>query len=258
MSSDVSVEIGEDFVAKVQIHRPPHNFFDDGLIRSIADALEELDEKPSVRVILLVSEGKNFCAGADFSGRSAEDPIKKGEGARSLYEQGLRLFGTNKPIIAVVQGAAIGGGLGLALVADFRMGTPESRFAANFAKLGFHHGFGMTVTLPLVVGLQRALEMLYCGERIGGRKALEIGLCDRLASSGQLEEEGRRFAQEIASSAPLAIQSIRRTMRGHLPLLIAEATNRENAEQTRLKETSDFAEGVRASTERRSPHFTGE
>jgi 2-(1,2-epoxy-1,2-dihydrophenyl)acetyl-CoA isomerase len=247
---DVKVELGDDFVARLEIVRPPDNFFDRALIASIADALEALDRESSCRVIVLCSEGKHFCAGADFRGRPLDT-----EGGRHLYDEAVRVFATNKPIIAAVQGAAIGGGLGLALAADLRIAAPEARFSANFARLGFHHGFGLSVTLPLVVGPQRALELLYTGARVPGEQALEIGLCDRLAPLADLRDQAHAFALEIAGSGPLAIESIRATMRADLAERIRQATARERAEQERLQATADFREGTRAMAERRAPRF---
>jgi enoyl-CoA hydratase/carnithine racemase len=253
---DVTVEVGDDFVAEVEIHRPPNNFFDVSLIRNLADAYSSLDKDPSCRVILLCSEGKHFCAGADFNQESDAEPLPT-EGVASLYQEAVRLFRAELPVVAVVQGAAIGGGLGLACSADFRVGAPEARFAANFARLGFHQGFGLSVTLPRVVGEQRALELLYTGRRIAGEEAAHIGLLDRLVPLDGLRAAARRLAGEIAASAPLAVRSIRRTMRGHLADEVARATEREDAEQTRLRTTADFAEGTKASFERRDPVFTG-
>jgi 2-(1,2-epoxy-1,2-dihydrophenyl)acetyl-CoA isomerase len=255
---DVSVEIGDDHVAVVEIHRPPHNFFSPTLIASLADAYEAIDADGSGRAILLCSEGRNFCAGADFGGG---DRTLGGEttarGGRHLYDEAVRLFEAQTPVVAAVQGAAIGGGLGLAMSADFRVGTPESRFAANFARLGFHHGFGLTVTLPLVVGHQYAIELLYSGRRTSGDEAAASGLIDRCVEAHQLRPAARELAAEIAASAPLAVRSIRATMRGHLPDAIRAATDREKAEQDRLAQTEDWAEGVSATAERRTPHFQG-
>jgi enoyl-CoA hydratase/carnithine racemase len=248
---DVKVEIGEDFVATAEIGRPPDNFFDRPLIASLAEAFETLDQDSTCRVVLLCSAGKHFCAGADFRGRPLDI-----ENGRHLYDEAVRVFGTKKPIVAVVQGAAVGGGLGLALCADFRVAAPEARFSANFARLGLHHGFGITVTLPRVVGQQRALELLYTGDRLSGEDALEIGLCDRLAPLEHLREHAHAFAAEIARSGPLAVESIRATMRGDLQEQIRHATTRERAEQERLQKTTDFREGVRAMSERRPPKFT--
>ena len=95
-----------------------------------------------------------------------------------MYEQAVRLFRTKKPIIAAIQGAAVGGGLGVSLAADFRIACPEARFSANFSKLGFHQGFGTSITLPRVVGEQKAKWMLLTSARINGEEAYKIGLAD--------------------------------------------------------------------------------
>ncbi len=249
MSEEVSVQIRADRVAVVEFSRPPHNYFDGELIRGIADAYGHLDGDPGCRAIVLCSEGKNFCAGANFA---AKNPA---EG--DLYDQAVRLFAASTPVVAAVQGAAVGGGLGMALSADFRVASPESRFSANFARLGIHHGFGLTVTLPLVVGHQRALELLYTGARVNGEDAHAIGLCDRLVGSDRLREDAIGLAHEIAISSPLAIRSIRATMRGDLADRVRSATAHEAAEQAKQFDTPDFAEGVAAAAERREPRFTG-
>jgi enoyl-CoA hydratase/carnithine racemase len=253
---DVSVDIGADHVAVVEIHRPPDNFFDVRLIRSLAEAYTTLDADDSCRAILLCSEGKHFCAGADFSGQSGADALPE-EGAASLYREAVRLFRAETPVVAAVQGAAVGGGLGLACSTDFRVGAPEARFSANFARLGFHQGFGLSVTLPAIVGNQRALELLYTGRRIPGEEAHRIGLCDRLVPLDEVRAAAHQFAGDIAASGPLAIRAIRQTMRGQLADAVAAATDREDAEQIRLRATEDFREGTRAMVERRTPQFSG-
>jgi 2-(1,2-epoxy-1,2-dihydrophenyl)acetyl-CoA isomerase len=246
---DVSVERRDGYVAVVEFSRPPYNYFDAELVGAIADAYEGLDEDPGCRAIVLCSAGRHFCAGADFSsGNPAGD---------DLYEQAARLFETRTPVVAAVQGAAIGGGLGVALSADFRLTSPDSRFSANFARLGIHHGFGLTVTLPLVVGQQRALELLYTGARLSGEEAHAIGLCDRLAARPELREHAVAFALEIAASAPLAVRAIRSTMRGDLADRVRIATAHEAAEQFKLFGSEDFREGVAATAERRAPDFRG-
>ena len=245
----VSIHHATEHVALVEFSRPPNNYFDGALIGAIADAYEQLERDGSCRAIVLCSEGKHFCAGANFA---AKNPA---EG--DLYEQAVRLFAAGLPVVASVQGAAVGGGLGVALSADFRVASPDSRFSANFAQLGIHPGFGVTLTLPLVVGSQRALELLYTGVRLRGEEAHAIGLCDRLVSSERLREQALVLAGEIAACSPLAVRAIRRTMRGHLPERIREAIAREAVEQAKLFGTSDFREGVSAAAERRPPRFTG-
>jgi len=250
---DLHVAIGDDFVATMEIRRPPNNFFDVELIEAMAAAIAALDDDPRCRAIVLCSEGKHFCAGADFA-----TPSDGQAAGRHLYDAATELFATATPVVAAVQGAAIGGGLGVACFADFRLAAPEARFSANFARLGFHHGFGLTVTLPALVGQQRALELLYTGRRIGGAEAVTIGLADRLAPIADLRAAARSLAAEIAASAPLAVASIRATMRGDLASRIRLATDREQAEQDRLRRTSDWREGVQAMSERRRPNFTGQ
>lgn len=252
---DVTVDLGDDHVAEVEIHRPPNNFFDARLIRNMADAYEHL-QAGTCRAIVLCSEGKHFCAGADFHGESDADALPR-DGAADLYHEAVRLFRAELPVVAAVQGAAIGGGLGVACSADFRVGASETRFAANFSRLGFHQGFGLSVTLPYVVGNQAALDLLYTGRRIAGDEAQRIGLLDRLVPLDEVRAAARQKAAEIAEAAPLAVRSIRRTLRGYLADEIDRITKVEDAEQKRLRATSDFAEGTRASLERRPPNFTG-
>jgi enoyl-CoA hydratase/carnithine racemase len=246
----IAVETRPDHVAVIEFSRPPTNFFDAELIRALADTYEKLDEDPACRAIVLCSSGRHFCAGADFSN-------EKGIGTRDLYAQAIRLFSFSTPVVAAVQGAAVGGGLGLALSADFRVASPDSRFSANFARLGIHHGFGLTVTLPAAVGMQTALDLLYTGRRVKGEEAHALCLCDRLAASDHLRADAIAMAGEIAASAPQAVRAIRRTMRGDLPDRIRLATEREAHEQASLFTTEDFAEGIAAAAARRQPRFRG-
>jgi 2-(1,2-epoxy-1,2-dihydrophenyl)acetyl-CoA isomerase len=251
---DVGVTVGPDRVARVEIRRPPENFFDAALIRLLADAYESLAEDDRCRAIVLCSQGKHFCAGADFGGSSGS-PARDEPG--SLYAEAERLFRAPLPVVAAVQGAAVGGGLGLCCSADFRVAAPEARLSANFAQLGFHHGFALTVTLPAIVGQQVALDLLYSGRRVAGAEALSLGLCDRLVDAGDLAAAAHDFAARIAASAPLAVRSIRATMRAALVERVASAMEHEAAEQDRLRHTADFAEGVLAMAERRRPEFEG-
>ncbi len=240
-------------VATVEITRPPNNFFDVALISDIADACDELAAGNECRAIVLCSEGRHFCAGANFA---SGDPLGGLTGPH-LYEVGIRIFEQPLPIVAACQGASIGGGLGVALAADFRVASPSSRFGANFALLGFHHGFAMTVTLPAAVGPQAALDILYTGRRLGGDEAHEIGLVDRLVGDDEIREQAHALAAQIAASAPLAVRSIRQTMRGPLVEPARAAMVRERAEQERLMATEDWKEGLAAVGERREANFQG-
>jgi enoyl-CoA hydratase/carnithine racemase len=257
-TSGVAVEVDEDrHVATVEIRRGPHNFFDLDVLAGLAGSIERLAGDGTTRAVVLCSEGKNFCAGANFTGGGTERLAQAGPGAPHLYDIAIRLFEQPLPIVAAVQGAAIGGGLGLAMAADLRVATPDSRFAANFSLLGFHHGFGLTVTLPLAVGHQAALDLLYTGRRIDGTTAHHLGLCDSLVPLADLRSRAIELAAEIAAAGPLATRSIRATMRGHLAEQVRVAMAHERAEQERLQSTEDFREGIQAMSERRRPEFEG-
>jgi enoyl-CoA hydratase/carnithine racemase len=247
---EVRVEVGDDFVATVEMCRGPNNFFNAAVIGEMADAYERLDADDRCRAIVLCSEGKHFCAGAELGGG-------RELGAGDLYREGLRLFAAGLPVVAAVQGAAVGGGLGLALSADFRVASVESRFTANFARLGFHQGFGISVTLRDAVGQQAATELLLTGKRIDGDAAKAIGLVDRLVATDEIRGAAHALALELAASAPLAVRAVRATLREGLVERVRGAMAHEREEQDRLAATADFREGVRASTERREPRFTG-
>jgi 2-(1,2-epoxy-1,2-dihydrophenyl)acetyl-CoA isomerase len=249
-SADVTVERDGDHVAVVCMRRPPNNFFDASLVAAMADAYEELGESGWCRCVVLASEGRHFCAGLDFGANANQD-------IATLYGEGQRLFAAPLPVVAAVQGAAVGGGCGLALSADFRVASPSSRFSVNFSRLGFHHGFGLSVTLPAVVGQQAAADLLLTGRRISGDEAFALGLCDRLAPEGEVLDHATAYARELAAAGPLAVRAIRATLRRGLLERVTEAMDHEAAEQLRLRHSEDFAEGVRASAERREPRFTG-
>jgi enoyl-CoA hydratase/carnithine racemase len=266
MSIGTSGELGlevADFVATVEIRRPPHNFFDMELIRQLADTFEKLDDEPDCRVIVLAAQGKSFCAGANFGDGSAlapdgSIPGRSGDSATEhLYLEAVRLFRTRKPIVGAIHGAAVGGGLGLALVPDFRVTCPEARFSANFTRLGFHPGFGLTVTLPELIGRANASLMFYTSRRVKGDDAHRMGLADVLVPLAQVRTAAHELAREIAGCAPLGVVATRATLRQGFADRIAAATKHELTEQTRLRRTQDFKEGIQASAERRDPHFRG-
>ena len=252
----VSARLDEPHVALVTFDAPPYNFVSLEMIAALADAFEDLGANRGCRAIVLASAGKSFCGGAKLD--PSTGGAKSGERPRrTLYDEAVRLFAAPTPIVAAVQGAAVGAGLGLALVADFRIAAPEARLTANFVKLGFHPGFGLTHTLPRLIGQQRAGLMLLTGRRIKAEQALAWGLVDEVVPQGELLDAATALAREIAENAPLAVAATRRTLRGDLAEQVRIRTDHELGQQFRLIGTEDFAEGVRAVNERRPGVFVG-
>jgi enoyl-CoA hydratase/carnithine racemase len=259
--NDIGVDLDAHRVATIEIRRPPHNFFDIDLIREIAGACEALDKDPACRAIVLAAQGTAFCAGAKLGdGADVQDVlVKRSETGQAghLYLEAVRLYRTAKPMVGAIHGAAVGGGLGLALVPDLRVTCPEARFCANFTRLGFHPGFGLTHTLPALIGPSRAAMMFYTSRRIPGDEAHRIGLADVLVPREEVRPTAQKLAAEIAENAPLGVLETRATMRAELAERVRAATDIELEKQTRLRKTEDFKEGVDAVNQRRTPKFAG-
>ncbi len=245
-------------VSEIRFARPPHNFASPELIGKIADALDLVDADPEIRCSVLVSDGKSFCAGADLAGDAEMTGNAGMDSIGQLYVQAERIFRRKKPMVVAVQGAAIGAGLGLALTGDFRVAGPGARFSANFVRLGFHPGFGITFTLPRLIGIQHASQMMLTAERVKPETALHWGLADRLAEDGNVVAEAHTLAAEIAENAPLALLSVRSTLIGTMADQIVATLRHEHAEQTILKATADYKEGVASVFERRDARFVGQ
>ena len=242
-------------IATIEVRRGPNNFIDTDMVGEIADALDIFDRDDGVRGIVLASEGKHFCAGADFGSRGPDGIAKAPKRGRHLYKEAQRLWKTRKPFIAAVHGSAIGAGVGLAVAADFRVTCPEARWSTNFTRLGFHPGFGLTASLPRLIGDQQASLLLYTGRRITGEEALKLGLADYCVPQDQVRARATELAVELSQSSPLAVIGCRETLRRGLAETVARATEREYEEQDWLRKTEDFREGIKAYAERRLPNF---
>ena len=245
-------------VAVVTLRRPPHNLLTEPALRRLADALEGLDGL--TRAAVLGSEGRSFCAGADFRSSEAPDPTVGRdftETTGAFYRQAVRVFAAPVPLVAAVQGAAIGAGFGLALACDLRVVGPGAFFQANFVRLGIHPGFALSAIVPRFVGAGRAADIFLTARRVGAEEALAIGIADRAVAEGEELAVAVAMAEEIAGAAPLALASTRATLRHGLAEVAAQAMAHELAEQARLAGTDDAVEGVAAMLEGRAPRFGG-
>jgi enoyl-CoA hydratase/carnithine racemase len=244
----------EGHVGVITFSRGPLNYFNVQVIEELVTVLQIFDNDDSCRATVFCAKGSVFCAGGEF-GKGEAGSNTYIEMARRLYATAMKLFDIQKPIVMAIEGATVGGGLGLALVADFRVASKRAKFSANFNRLGIHPGFGSSVTLPRVVGSQAAELLFYTGKRIKADEASRIGLVDRLVEAGQAKSVAILLAHEIAGSAPLAVQSTRQTMRLGLAEKVKEANKRELEIQIKQMHSQDFIEGVTATAERRAPIF---
>ena len=203
--SDVTVE-RDDAVVTIALNRGPHNFLDTGVVRDLADAFAEASA--TANCILLRAHGRNFSGGRDFSSPRSDD-----DQPEDLYREAARLLGCPIPVVAAVTGAAVGAGLGLALVADLRVGSPETRFEAPFAKLGTQQGFALTHTLAAATTPQIARRMLLTGAPVHGEEARRVGLLDVLVPDrASIHPEALALARRVASYPRGAVAAIRRSL----------------------------------------------
>jgi len=255
--ADVTVDHDGD-VAVVTLRRPPHNLLTEPVLRAVADAVAGLHGV--ARAAVVCSEGRSFCAGADFRSGQAPDPTEQQsfeERTAAFYKQAVRVFDSPVPLVAAVQGAAIGAGFGLALACDLCVVGELGWFQANFVRLGIHPGFALSATLPQVVGPGRAAELLLTGRRVVAAEAGRIGIAQRVVPAGDELRVAHEMATMVASGAPLAVASTRATLRHGLADTARQAMRHELAEQAALAGTSDAVEGVRAMLEGTDPRFEG-
>ncbi|MGA2519839.1 MAG: enoyl-CoA hydratase/isomerase family protein [Acidimicrobiales bacterium] len=253
----VSVE-HHDAVAVVTLRRPPHNLLTEPVLRAVADALTALGG--TTRVAVLRSEGRSFCAGADIRAGDAPDPTPRHrveEQTAAFNRQAARVFSCPVPVVAAVQGAAIGAGFGLALACDVCVVGDKGWFQANFVRLGIHPGFALSATLPRAVGAGRAADLLLTGRRVDAAEAARIGIAQHVAPAAGELDTALHVAGEIAGGAPLAVRATRATLRHGLADVAVATMRHELAQQTALAGSADAIEGVAAVLEGRPPSFEG-
>lgn len=254
----------EGNVVVVEIQQGPHNFASVAVMNDLADAIEAATAN-GARAAVICSEGKSFCAGAHFAGSEGSragnfSSFVQSTGASPIgpfYESAVRMFNVSIPIVAAVHGPAVGAGFGLATACDLRVICPEAFMSTNFVRLGIHPGFGISLTLPELIGPARASDVLLTGRRIYGEEAFQLGLANRLVPQDQVRLTAIALATEIAGGAPLAVQSTRKTLRADLAARVRVQLLHERQTQDWLSSTADAEEGIAAMLGRRDPVFTG-
>jgi enoyl-CoA hydratase/carnithine racemase len=250
-------------IAEITLNRPENrNSMTRDVLEGLREAVERARSEEELRCVIVTGRGRSFCAGADFKSQAQQEadaaPFRApNERTFAIYSPFLSLLEIEVPTIAAMQGHAIGGGLGLAVVCDLRVANREARYGANFVRLGLHPGMATTYILPRLLGLPRATELLLTGRIISGAEAAEFGLANYAVDAEQVLEKARELALEIAGCAPLAVRWTKRSVYRGLDWDPRRAAELEAHAQSRTLETEDAREGIRALLERRDPIFKG-
>ncbi len=248
-----------DHVGVLTLNRPDNrNSMTPELLDAFAEAVERARRDPEARCLVVTGRGPCFSAGADFkAGVQRDEHPTPSAASFAMYEPFLSLLDLEIPIVGALNGHAVGGGFGLALVCDVRVANRHSRYGANFAKLGLHSGMGISYTLPRLVGLAHASELLFTGHLVDGARAEAIGLVNHAVEPDQVLEKAMEIARSIASSAPLAVRGMKAAMRRGSAAEVRDAARREAFAQAESLATEDAREGMAALLEKRTPSFKG-
>ncbi|HEX5067925.1 MAG TPA: enoyl-CoA hydratase/isomerase family protein [Myxococcota bacterium] len=253
-------------IATVTLNRPDNrNSMTQDVLAGLADAVAKLRADTSLRCAIVTGRGSSFCAGADFKSRggpgqpsdSDAPPQAPHERSYATYAPFLSILDVEIPVIAAMQGHAIGGGFGLALVCDLRVANREAKYGANFVRLGLSPGMATTYLLPRLVGLPRALELLLTGRIVTGAEAAQLGLANDAVAAEAVLPRARELAREIATAAPNAVRWTKHLVYAGVGWDPRSAARIEAHYQSRTFESDDFREGVAALLGKREPKFEG-
>ena len=253
----------EDGVLLARLNRPQAmNALNGHAVELLLDTVAEANESDEVHALVLTGEGRGFCAGADLGDLAAHEggdaPRHHRMDRRGLSgELAETLARCDVPIVAAVNGAAVGAGFGLALCCDVRFLGESARMGSVFIQRGLAADYGAAYWLPRIVGHARAVELLYSGDLVDAARCLELGLAREVVPDDELLERALRYAREIAAGPPLAYTGVRRLLMRASELPMSHFLEYEWTTQLGLLGSEDAQEGFRSFLERRDPHFEG-
>ena len=255
---DVKLKI-KDSIATITMNRPEAmNALNEKVLQELKETIAQVREDPSVRVVIITGEGPAFVSGADIPAMMVKSLIEIREFTRFGHEVLKGIERLEKPVIAAINGYALGGGLELALACDIRVVSTEARMGFPEVGLGIFPGFGGTQRATYLIGKGRASELIFTGSQIGAEEAARIGLVNRAVPPRQLMTEVRRLAERIARQAPIAVGRAKTAINQALQSNLDAGLTYELEAVALTFGTQDKAEGMTAFLERRRPEFKGE
>ncbi len=246
-------------VGVLTLDRPDNrNSMTSELLAAFSQASAAARADGEVRCVVVTGTGKCFSSGADFKSTGAQGTTgAPSERSFAMYEPFLSLLDLAVPVVGALNGHAVGGGFGLALVCDLRIGALDAKYGANFARLGLGPGMAISYLLPRLVGVARASELLFTGALVDGAEAARIGLLNRAVATDEVLLVAMELARTIAANAPLAVRATKRAIQRGLDLHVRDAARLEAYAQAETVATSDAREGIAALLAKRDPEFTG-
>jgi len=252
---DVVVHIGDDFVADITLNRPDQlNTFNSSLALELDKALKELDAEPGVRVIIIKGAGKAFCAGIDLGEFTDKTTLEYKSWVERMENPFVSISRMKKPVIAQVHGVAVANGAGLVAASDLAVCSDDARMGLTAINVGLNC-IGPIVPVTRCVGRKRALELLFYGEMITARDALDMGLINKVFPKADLEKETRNWAAVLAQKSPVALQIAKKAFYSAADLDYYKAFEYMNEAFARLCSTHDAKEGIQAFMEKRNPSW---
>ena len=250
-----------DRVATITLNRPDdRNTMTPEILGGLRDSVAQARADADVRCVIVTGRGSCFCAGANlksgvFAAAADDRYVAPQERSYQAYAPFLSMLDIEVPTIAAMQGHAIGGGLGLAVVCDLRVANRDAKYGANFVRLGLSPGMATTYLLPRLMGVPRGVEFLLTGRIVTGAEAADAGLVNYAVEPDAVLAKAQELAQEIATAAPLAVKWTKQTIYQNLAWDPATAARMEALVQSRTNETEDFGEGIAAMLQKRQADF---
>ena len=249
----------EGTVGTLTFNRPDNrNSMDAETLEDFKTCVGKIERDPSLRCLIITGSGNTFCGGADLKNSIVADgSVLSPDVLMEFYRPFLTVGLLKIPVIAAINGHAIGGGFGLALLCDIRIVNSRAKLGANFARLGIHSGMAVSYILPRLAGISRACELLFTGKIFSGEQAVEMGLASEALHENEVLDKAVAIAREIAQSAPAAVQMMKQSVYSQLDWNPVRAACHESEYQARTFAMDDSKEGIAALLEKRQPEFTG-